>query len=568
MKTATDIVRSLPRTEVFAAIAFLLAPVAQAAYEVTIPAPNGVGDVVALTNALARANAMGEDAVNRLDARIWLEPGVYNLSGIYMKGKSHLYLLASQGGMIAGQGEKPGDTVLLGGGKAECHRVLRLEGGGNYDWMTVSNLTVTGGWVPSGYDGGGISGNGTTRYSHLVVSNNYAAGSNGGGGGGCMRGRAEHCLFADNRIGGERFGGAFWTDGGDGQLRHFVQGAWHCTFTNNVSPYYGGALHLRGKCIDCKFFGNKSVYGGAVNVSAVKYNWFDGKFTNTTEILDCTFAGNTLSDWGHGSAIYNASTRVVSISNCVFTANDTTTKGGSGVICKGDLYDCIVTNNVRQQETFYDCNLTRCYVADNRSTSNQSTIDYASSVNAYTNVNCIFRDNIQEQYGIISRGKIVVNCTYFGNVTHNGANYGDICRGCRMWNTVLDKNYQEKGKAPYYHCDVRAHNENGDLTLVMTNCVFGRADSYTKLDANGWVTNAGVASTRKVADMRFADAANGDYTPTTRSPLYDAGCQEPWLLSLLGATDLAGNPRVFGKGVDIGAYECQKLKPGTIVIVE
>ena len=35
----------------------------------------------------------------------------------------------------------------------------------------------------------------------------------------------------------------------------------------------------------------------------------------------------------------------------------------------------------------------------------------------------------------------------------------------------------------------------------------------------------------------------------------DAGCQEPWLLSLLGATDLAGNPRVFGKGIDIGAYE-------------
>ena len=115
---------------------------------------------------------------------------------------------------------------------------------------------------------------------------------------------------------------------------------------------------------------------------------------------------------------------------------------------------------------------------DNRSTSNQSTIDYASSVNAYTNINCIFRDNIQEQSGIISHGKIVVNCTYFGNVTHNGANYGDICRNCRMWNTVLDKNYQEKGKDPYYHCDVRAHNENGDLTLVMTNCVFGGIVRY------------------------------------------------------------------------------------------
>ena len=120
---------------------------------------------------------------------------------------------------------------------------------------------------------------------------------------------------------------------------------------------------------------------------------------------------------------------------------------------------------------------------------------------------------------------------------------------------------------PYYHVDVRAHTVDGDLTLVMTNCVFGRADKYTTLDANGYVTNAGVANTRRVTNMRFADAANGDYTPTTRSPLYGAGCQEPWLLSFVGATDLAGNPRVFGKGVDIGAYECQKLKPGTMLLV-
>ena len=114
--------------------------------------------------------------------------------------------------------------------------------------------------------------------------------------------------------------------------------------------------------------------------------------------------------------------------------------------------------------------------------------------------------------------------------------------------------------------DVRAHTADGDQTLVMTNCVFGRADSYTTLDANGYVTNAGVANTRRVTNMRFADAANGDYTPRTSSALYDAGCQEPWLLSLVGETDLAGNPRVFGAAIDIGAYECQKMKPGAMLL--
>jgi hypothetical protein len=188
-------------------------------------------------------------------------------------------------------------------------------------------------------------------------------------------------------------------------------------------------------------------------------------------------------------------------------------------------------------------------------------------VHAYTNSNCVFLNNIQGNYGTISRSKAIVNCTYIGNVTHEGGNYGDICSNCRMWNTVLNENYQNKSKNSSSRCDIRAHTLNGDSPLVMTNCVFGKADSYTTVDANGYVTNVGVANTRRVANMKFADAANGDYTPTTRSPLYDAGCQEPWLLSLVGDKDLGGNRRVFGKCVDIGAYECQLNKPGFMLVV-
>ena len=563
MKTATDIVHLLPRTEVFAAIAFLLTPVAQAAYVATIPAPNGIGDVVALTNAMAEANALTDSG--RANARIWLKPGVYNLSGVYMTGSAHLKFNVSEGGMIAGLGEKPDDTVLLGGGESGAHRVLNVpDGGGNWGWLTISNLTVTGGWTSG--DGGGIYGNGTTRYRHLIVSNNYAAGSNGGGGGGCIRGRAEHCLFANNRVGaGTKFGGALWTDGIGGQSASFVQGAWYCTFSNNVCGSTGGALCLQGSCIGCTFVGNSAVHGGAINCSLVNWSWNSSRFT--TKIDDCKFIGNKLSDWGHGSAIYNAASVGVPVSNCVFAANGDKF-GGYGVIYKGDLYDCIVTNNVRLEQTFYNCNLSRCFVADNRSTYDGDRLDSVSTDFAYTNSNCIFLNNIQEKFGIISRGKIVVNCTYVGNVTHGGANYGDICCKCRMWNTVLDQNYQDKGKGPEYHVDVRAHSLDGDLPLVMTNCVFGRADSYTKLDANGYVTNNGVANTRKISNMKFMDVANGDYTPKTSSPLYGAGCQEPWLLELVGATDLAGNPRVFGAGIDIGAYECQLRKPGVLVIVE
>ena len=47
-----------------------------------------------------------------------------------------------------------------------------------------------------------------------------------------------------------------------------------------------------------------------------------------------------------------------------------------------------------------------------------------------------------------------------------------------------------------------------------------------------------------------------DYSPKTGGPLVDAGVNYDGM----SATDLARNPRKFGKGVDIGCYECQKKK--------
>jgi hypothetical protein len=52
---------------------------ASAALEFRIPAPNGVGDVVALTNAFAVLNRTSE--ANAAEAKILLEPGVYDLTG-------------------------------------------------------------------------------------------------------------------------------------------------------------------------------------------------------------------------------------------------------------------------------------------------------------------------------------------------------------------------------------------------------------------------------------------------------------------------------------------------------
>ena len=550
----------------------LCIPITAAAKEYTIEAPGGVGDIESLTNALVDINK--KILAERNNSKVWLKPGVYNLRGVSMStgsGTGHLSIKDLNWGLIAGLGDGPEDTILLGGGKEDGLGVLCVSGN-NSGWMTISNLTVTGGW--SSGNGGGICGNGTTRYSHLIVSNNYANGTNGGGGGGCMRGRAEYCLFSNNRVGGSRYGGAFWTDGGGGQKADFVQGAWHCTFSNNVSGSQGGALSLKGKCVDCTFVGNTAAAGGAIVCGGVKWTWYENRFTNSTEILDCKFIGNTLSAWGEGSAVYCTSSSLgVPISNCVFTANDTLEldTGGSSVVYKGNLTGCIITNNISGTKFLYNCNLSRCYVANNQGKGAHGKIDGVSSdqVHAYTNSNCIFLNNLQKNYGHITSGKVVVNCSYIGNISNDGGNYGGICKKCRMWNTLLFDNWIDEGRPSESARDIRAYDKtDGNLPLVMTNCLFATCDSYVKIDANGYVTNDGVANTRKVANMRFVDAANGDYTPKTSSPMYDAGCQDPWLLSLVGDKDLAGNQRVFGEYIDIGAYECQNLRPGFMLILK
>ena len=50
-----------------------------APFERTIEAPERVGDVVALTNALAEFNALATQE-DRSNARILLKPGIYNLA--------------------------------------------------------------------------------------------------------------------------------------------------------------------------------------------------------------------------------------------------------------------------------------------------------------------------------------------------------------------------------------------------------------------------------------------------------------------------------------------------------
>lgn len=67
------------------------------------------------------------------------------------------------------------------------------------------------------------------------------------------------------------------------------------------------------------------------------------------------------------------------------------------------------------------------------------------------------------------------------------------------------------------------------------------------------------------ADPLFTDAANADYRLNLTSPSIDAGTQSGITVPMF---DLAGNPRVYGSEIDLGAYENQGSNTGGNIGIE
>lgn len=157
----------------------------------------------------------------------------------------------------------------------------------------------------------------------------------------------------------------------------------------------------------------------------------------------------------------------------------------------------------------------------------------------------------------------VVNCTIAASVMPNPTSTGlNIDGTSTATNCVV---YGVVATEPVYE-----YIDNGDGTIT-TNQVdtlyptapwSGTAANFVNCATDGDAAINGTCLRIDEGVKFFNDYANGDYSPKTGGPLVDAGVNYDGI----SATDLAGNPRNFGKGVDIGCYECQKT-PGFYIIV-
>ena len=250
--------------------------------------------------------------------------------------------------------------------------------------------------------------------------------------------------------------------------------------------------------------------------------------TGTVTLENCTVTGNHLSGpRSLGAGICNRGT--LTVTNCIVSGNTTEGYGG-GIFNSGTLTvtDTVISGN-------QNCGIYQ----------NQGTVTVTDSMIAGNSADT--GGGIYHSSGTLT----LTNCTVSGN---SAARYGggiftlflspsDIS----IRNSVIARNTAANDGNEIY---------KNSLSAVLRAC--NTLSSYTD-----WTESENCLEYDPNLPL-FTDAENGDYTLAAGSQAINAGNND----FVTAETDLAGNPRIAGGIVDLGAYEYQGNGPEQLAAPE
>lgn len=249
---------------------------------------------------------------------------------------------------------------------------------------------------------------------------------------------------------------------------------------------------------------------------------------------------------------YGGNLRIVAgvASNCVIRGGLAVADGGNaagaGVELSGTgiLTHCVVTNNLVSGTSSSDAYAGGAVFLPYGSKGKMYNTLVA--YNTYTPSAGDKRGAAGIRFGGGNEQAVVENCTVTSNVVDGTITSSSAGAFCNSWsttvrNTVFAGNY-ESGEGKFSSVSFDSHMNV--VKCVMDDVAFNQYCTVGTVD-----------------DI-FEDFAAGDFVPKVKGLLYNRG-NSP---SILPAVDLAGKPRVFGRAIDIGCYECQR-KPGVALIL-
>ena len=290
---------------------------------------------------------------------------------------------------------------------------------------------------------------------------------------------------------------------GGGFFSHYSATVTNSTFTNNSATKEGGGFYSNSATVTNSTFTNNSANSGG------------GFWSYSATVTNSTFTNNSAVDYGGGGFYSNGDT--VTATNSTFTNNSATEECG-GFYSAGDsatITNSTFTNNSASSGGGFRSDKA---TITNSTFTNNSTTNQGGGFRSYsvTVTNSTFTNNSNAIYIPTGEKNIIINSIFVDN------NISDINGSSNAIISKLENNYLDTSK------------------LTISN--FKKNNIFDGVN------------------LGFVDITNGDYRLTESSGLIDKGISTITGITL-PATDLDGNARIVGGGIDIGPYEFSTTKP-------
>ena len=347
-------------------------------------------------------------------------------------------------------------------------------------------------------------------------------------------------------------------------------------FSENIS-HYGAAIEIDGKddSLDIEiqkthFIANAN--NGSDDSGGTVYVWQPYAGKTKTRISNSLFKENVSTNYGGGlvfSTNFNDYPLSYSINQTEFISNQAGNFGGAiwsassdGPQNQGAITDCKFEQNVSQLggaiAVAGDLIIDQSQFENNSSIGNDPDLNDAGAIDFY------FSGNIAIQNSQFNNNSSEVGASAMV-LTENVSLHGE--------NLIFEGNTGEAtvrnfGEMNLINCTM-VNNEYGLLTedsslTNIQNSIFQNAHDNLSLNgsaviqsnggniSNDATMNSYLTGSGSYEDLHNTDPLLGpDFYPLSGSPCIDAGNPD----GILATTDLAGNPRMLGSGIDIGAFE-------------
>jgi PKD repeat protein len=495
---------------------------------------NGTGDITAITAPNVYVSVSGDDTNSGLAPGDAFKTIDFALSSVYADSTNPVTINIGVGQFSTSfTGEKfplqlvnwvslvgnGTDTVLNANGDANNPvRVFQIE---NVSGVTIESLTITGGYfnADTGRFGGGIycSSANAELIGNYIISNS----ANDGGGIYCLN---SNVTLTDNII------------------------------TDNTTPGFGGGV----------FFSFDSV--AEVINNTISDNEADRNgagiycLESEVDISDSEVSDNVADMSGGGIFVQDAD---IIVSDCDISANivNNNFHNGGGLILLSSVAE-IIGNDIYGNAAYYgggiySQNNVSLRISDNKICNNNST----SGAGIYSNSNStVFIDNVICNNEASSGGGIyclddlnITNNTISNNEANSGGGlYCASGSSAVLLNTILWNNLASSGN------QIHLSNSTASPNVTFCDVDAGTADFGGAGFTGAYTDNIDSDPLFVVPSAGTGNAFNGliaDWALQASSPCIDEGDPATDITSY--PLDIAGNPRISGTIIDMGAYEFQ-----------